>query len=41
MIRPDHLALAIAADFWQTIADACAWLDERLADAVNGPEDAL
>jgi hypothetical protein len=40
MIRPDRLARAIAADFWQAIADACAWLDERLADSCNGPEDA-
>lgn len=40
MIRPGRLARAIAADVLQAIADACAWLDERLANACNSEEDA-
>jgi len=38
-VTPISLARALIADLATAVADACAWVDTRLADAINDGED--
>lgn len=38
-MTPARLLRALLADLATAVADACAWVDTRLADAINEGED--